>query len=315
MTGLNSTERNIRRLTREYRLGLKPYLSMDQFGVMYDQAYQLRQLVSKVRPSLAEAGRPALQVCICGVRHGVGASTIAKALADYWRQSGWNVHEREGDRNDVGANRLSQVTVHEATGEPLAVHRGQRQSLGKTAIPLAKDDRSHVLGTKRILLLHDCGTADEPGRLVTNNFARLVLVTTPAPTDVMKAYALVKRSVGEVRPDSLTIVVNKSPDRSLGEEMAKRVRFACRRFLEYELPNLFVLPMFSADDGRGVVLNAQQWCDQAVPSAKAELQTGFGGGEWSSLAKWTETIRSIARTVVNDSKPTDGEMVRRRSAP
>lgn len=315
MTGLNSAERNLRRLTREYRLGLKSYLSMDQFGVMYDQAYHLRQLVSKVRPSLAEAGRPALQVCICGVRHGVGASTIAKALADYWRQSGWNVYERDGNENDAVAHHLAPVTIHESHGEPPIPHRGQRQSLGKTAIPLAKDERSHVLGSKRRLLLHDYGIAEEPGRLVIDNLARLVLVTTPAPTDVMKAYALIKRSVGEVRPDSLTIVVNKSPDRSLGEEMAKRVRFACRRFLEYDLPNLFVLPMFSADGGRGVIPNAQQWCDQAISSVKAELQTGFGGGEWNSLAKWTETIRSIARTVVNDSKPTDGEIVRQRSGP
>ncbi|MGQ9504667.1 MAG: MinD/ParA family ATP-binding protein [Thermogutta sp.] len=220
---------------------------MNRTGVMYDQAYQLRQLVSRVRPATGEEPGPTIQVRIWGVRHGVGASTIVNALAQHWQRSGWNVFLSNGNpstKTTESEDRSLRVDFcgngEQATLRPPQLDREVTRLT--TPSPVANPINGAPL--QKTLFLKDGGVVDDQNWLICEKNERLVLVTTPAPADIMKAYVVAKRILRKVSSAHLVVVVNKSPHLSIGEEMARRLENACQRFLGANRVTQFVLPIF-----------------------------------------------------------------------
>jgi hypothetical protein len=281
---------------------------MDRSGVMYDQAYQLRQLVSRIRPATDEEQRSAISVRIYGVRQGVGTSTIVRALAEHWHRSGWAVYLANG-RPDAETANLVNVFLrfddcHKFGG---AIFQDRRRELQTTHSATVVINGNRIIDTtnQKILLLKDCGVVDEREGLILEGAGGLVIVTTPAPTDIMKAYAVTKRTVRRVSSGSLTIVINKCPDLSIGEEMARRLQNACERFLGANRVNPFVLPIFREMHNQPRSQSAD--CKHgSIQQASGPLSIDCSQPENNGDDPVWKTIRLLAQTIVEGAAHSGG---------
>ncbi|HOA53922.1 MAG TPA: cellulose synthase operon protein YhjQ/BcsQ, partial [Thermogutta sp.] len=267
---------------------------MDQSGVMYDQAYHLRQLVSRIRPATVDDRQPTLQIRIYGVRQGVGTSTVAEALAHYLHQVGWNVCLFNGVPKNLGKPPAPFRVEHHGQWVETAMSHGDREQQIPTAFT-TRGGREALSGTesRKTLVLRDCGVPNDPKELVSDYPRRCALVTTPAPTDIMKAYALLKRTTGVASPLLPTIVINKSADLSLGQEMAGRLQRACGRFLNRDLTSLFILPILPRTEGESVnagEFDEGNWLRRTDGSAQH-------GSTYCCRREWEETIQLIAKAL------------------
>lgn len=267
---------------------------MDQSGVMYDQAYHLRQLVSRIRPTTVDDRQPTLQIRIYGVRQGVGTSTVAEALAHYLHQVGWNVCIFNGVPKNLGKPSTPLRVEHHGQWVETAMSHGDREQQIPTAFT-TRGGREALSGTesRKTLVLRDCGVPNDPKELVSDYPRRCALVTTPAPTDIMKAYALLKRTTGVASPLLPTIVINKSADLSLGQEMAGRLQRACGRFLNRDLTSLFILPILPRTEGESVnagEFDEGNWLRRTDGSAQH-------GSTYCCRREWEETIQLIAKAL------------------
>lgn len=276
---------------------------MDRSGVMYDQAYQLRQLVSRIRPVSGEEQRSAISVRVYGVRQGVGTSKIVHALAQYWCKCGWNVYLANGRPNpeitDFVNTFLRWDGCHDVA-EAIVQHRGHEQQAIRVAPAPINGNEVAVAASRKTVLLKDCGVVDDREGLTLEGVGGLVLVTTPAPTDIMKAYVVTKRTVRRIASGTLTIVINKCPDLSVGEEMAKRLRNACERFLGPHRINQFILPIFPEIEGQ---LKSQTPRGESGSAQRpSELVTGTSShSEDNGRDPVWKTIRLIARTIMESA--------------
>jgi len=267
---------------------------------MYDQAYQLRQLVSRIRPATDEEQRSAISVRIYGVRQGVGTSTIVSALAEHWHRSGWAVYLANG-RPDAETANLVNVFLrfddcHKFGG---AIFQDRRRELQTTQSATVGINGNRIIDTtnQKILLLKDCGVVDERDELALEAVGGLVLVTTAAPTDIMKAYAVTKRTVRRISSGSLTIVINKCPDLSIGEEMARRLQNACERFLGSNRVSQFVLPIFREMDDQPGSQSAD--CKHgSIQQPSKPVRIDCLRPENNGNDPVWKTIRLIARTII-----------------
>jgi hypothetical protein len=281
---------------------------MDQSGVMYDQAYQLRQLVSRIRPTIGQEPRSVISVRIYGVRQGVGSSTIVSALAEHWHRTGWIVYLANG------------CPVAEITGfvDVLLRFDDRRNFEGATAKNSGREFQATQLATavmngnriadatsRKILLLKDCGVVDEREELTLEGVGGLVLVTTPAPTDIMKAYAVTKRTVRRISSGTLTIVINKCPDLSIGQEMARRLQNACEKFLGSNRVNQFVLPVFRETKAQSGSQRADDKCG-SLPQPSGPVPIDCLQPEDNGNDPAWKTIRSIARAIVEGATRNSG---------
>jgi len=132
-----------------------------------------------------------------------------------------------------------------------------------------------------------------------------VIVTTPAPTDIMKAYAVTKRTVRRVSSGSLTIVINKCPDLSIGEEMARRLQNACERFLGANRVNPFVLPIFREMHNQPRSQSAD--CKHgSIQQASGPLSIDCSQPENNGDDPVWKTIRLLAQTIVEGAAHSGG---------
>ncbi len=261
---------------------------------MYDQAYHLRQLVSRIRPAADDNRQPTLQVRIFGVRQGVGASTIAAALAQYLHQVGWKVRLCNGVSRDLGKLSTVLPVGHHGQWVETVIPPGVLEQQMPMAFTTRRR-REHVpsIGGQKTLLLRDSGVPNDPKELVCDHLRRCVLVTTPAPTDIMKAYALLKRTTGVPSPLLPTIVINKSADLAVGQEMASRLQRACGRFLNRDLTNLFILPILPGPGGEGEISEEIEEED-SLTGIDRSVQ---GGDVFGRRSEWEKTIQVIAKAV------------------
>ena len=90
------------------------------------------------------------------------------------------------------------------------------------------------------VVIYDCGAGLSPN---VTDFARaadrILVVTTPEPTAVTDAYAIVKVMVREGYHGSIGLILNRTADRKEALQVYDRLRAAAERFLEYPI----------ADDG------------------------------------------------------------------
>jgi flagellar biosynthesis protein FlhG len=66
----------------------------------------------------------------------------------------------------------------------------------------------------------------------------IILVTTPEPTAITDAYALIKTIVNLENDKSINLVVNRSENKNEAEEVYSKINGVCERFLNFKLNKL-----------------------------------------------------------------------------
>ncbi len=69
-----------------------------------------------------------------------------------------------------------------------------------------------------------------------------VVVTTPEPTSITDAYALIKMVKAMEMSVDFRLIVNRAADRREGKETADKISLVTQRFLQAELPSLGMIP-------------------------------------------------------------------------
>lgn len=224
--------------------------------VACDQASELRSMLRAARPPAtprAPAGPSARIIAIASGKGGVGKTVIAANLAILLAGRGHRVVLVDAD---LGTANLDVLLNVEARYNLSHVIRGDC-ALGDAAVPIRPglrlvagasglasiadlsaaerhtlvDELSRFESTANMLLL-DCGAGIAPNVLA---FARaadeLLVVTTPEPTALTDAYALIKVVSRSPCPPRIGVVVNQAADGERPEDVGRRIVSVAARFL------------------------------------------------------------------------------------
>ncbi|MUT66372.1 MinD/ParA family protein [Paenibacillus sp. NEAU-GSW1] len=112
-----------------------------------------------------------------------------------------------------------------------------------------------------------------------------IIVTTPEPTSITDAYALIKMVKAKGVDPSFRLIVNRASDRKEGKQTADKISMAAERFLNTQLPTLGIIP----DDP-----SVSKAVKRQVPFTIA-----FPGSEAA------RAIDDIARRFIEDEKPSE----------
>jgi len=216
--------------------------------MLMDQAQSLRSLVMKNTP------RRARVVAVSSGKGGVGKTNIAVNVAIRLAKMGRKVVLLDADLGTANADVLCNV---DARGNLAQVIAG-RQTLAQTAVQApggfslvpgasglaqiaALDEferqrlvqQMHGLEQDHDLILIDTGAGLAPNVL---SFAlsadQLLIVTTPEPTAVTDAYALIKTVAQQRSNVDVWLLANMVKDAAEGRAVYTRIDAVCRRFLD-----------------------------------------------------------------------------------
>jgi len=221
-----------------------------------DQAAELRMLMeSRVASARPSAGRrkAAHVVAIASGKGGVGKTNIAVNLAICLCRRGLRVVLVDADlgmanvdviMNVQAAHDLSHVIRGERTVDEVVVRvdAGLRLIAGASGLasiadlsPFGREELIRELGsleTQSDLMILDCGAGISQNVLAFAHSANeLIIVTTPEPTALTDAYALIKVLSRAPRPPPVGLVVNQSNTAREGHLVAQRVASVAARFL------------------------------------------------------------------------------------
>lgn len=213
-----------------------------------DQAQALRQMVT------ATAGRRARIVAITSGKGGVGKSNVAVNLAVRLSQMGRSVVLLDGDLGTANADVLcnlppgqslarvvaGQMTLQEAMIDAPGGFKMIRGASGLAQIAaLGEFERERLMQQIQALehgvdlVLIDTGAGVSPNVLGFSVGAdQLLVVTTPEPTAVTDAYALMKAARRHRDDLGIHVVVNMVRDSDEGRDVFNRLDAVCRRFLK-----------------------------------------------------------------------------------
>jgi flagellar biosynthesis protein FlhG len=229
---------------------------------MPDQASRMRDLASRTRRRRSGGG-PLLLTVTSG-KGGVGKSTIALNLALALAGSGVKVLLVDADANLAGLDillgmaprfRLGNVLRREREIEEVLISAGP----GLKVLPGSSGDVDYPLLTaeRQAQLLEDLRALEERFDVVLIDTAagltrevvafateadNVLVVTTPEPTAVVDAYAMVK-VVTVSRPDAeVEMLINAARLPREAEEAAHKLRLAVAHFLKREIRCAGVIP-------------------------------------------------------------------------
>ena len=222
---------------------------------MIDQAQALREMAvtSQMGVQPSEAVRLARLVAVTSGKGGVGKSTLAVNLAVKLTQLGRRVVLLDADLGTANADVLCNITPKATLAHVVAGRAEIEDTLlpapgGFSLIPGASGlarmadlsdfertrliEQMHRLETSADLLLIDTGAGVGPGVL---SFAlaadEVMVVTTPEPTAIADAYAVIK-SIVRSKPDAdLRMVVNACRDEAEARQVYDRIARVAQRFL------------------------------------------------------------------------------------
>lgn len=232
---------------------------------MTDQARALRSLpADRVRFADREGPTETEAIVIGSGKGGAGKSLTALTLAAAFAQAGKRTLLVDGDQNLGNQHVLLGVrptvapeSLLESTVAPVDVVVPVMANLwlmpaasGAEAIQrLGGADRARL--QRRISTLYPdydlvvidaAAGLDSALRCAALRATRLLMVTTPEPTALTSAYALIKMVHGRLPRLPIELVVNRSLDLTDGQLAADRLAEACQRFLGRRLRYLGSVP-------------------------------------------------------------------------
>lgn len=216
--------------------------------MLTDQAQELRKLV------MQSPDRRAQVIAIASGKGGVGKSNVAVNLAISLSKMGRKVVLLDADLGTANADVLCNITP----GGDLARVVAGRQTLAEAMIEapggfqlipgasglaqmaaLGQFERDRLveqitqLETDHDLILIDTGAGVSPNVLsFLLDADQLLVVTTPEPTAVTDAYAVIKIVSRRRENLDVRVLVNMVKDREEGRAVFKRIDAVCRRFLD-----------------------------------------------------------------------------------
>lgn len=216
------------------------------------QLLQTRQPETQPRPRLAQA------LAISSGKGGVGKSTVAVNLAVMLSRMGRRVALLDADMGTANADVLCNVMpvhtlAHVVSGrreiEDIAIQAPGGFSLIPGASGLAQMaalsgherqrliDQFAKLEQSYDVLLIDTGAGIGPSVLNFLTAAdRALIVTTPDPTAITDAYALVKTAHRQHPELDARLLVNQANDAEDARQVYTRVANVCRKFLGLDVP-------------------------------------------------------------------------------
>jgi flagellar biosynthesis protein FlhG len=251
---------------------------------MHDQATHLREIAQRFRKE-ASSRRPIVLAVTSG-KGGVGKSTIALNLAIMLSDAGRNVLLVDADANlgslDIMLGlaprfRLGHVLRGEMELQDILLSPQSRlrilpASSGETDYPAMDGD------TQERLLDEISELDDRPELVIIDTGAGLnqeiisyaeradevYVVSSPEPTSVMDAYAMMKVVWG-CKPDAeIKLILNCIGSEQEAEEVIGKLRMAVRHFLRRELTVLGTIP---ADGAVGKAIAQQQPVAKLYPKS------------------------------------------------
>lgn len=229
---------------------------------MNDQAQTLRNMVLVQDDPAAQ--RPTRIVTVTSGKGGVGKSNFSLNFALALQQAGQRVLVFDADIGmaniDVLMGRSStyslyhllkrEKTIWEIVQEgPQGLHyiaggSGFRDllELGSEELDYFSEQIGKLHGHYDLILFDTgAGLSKETVRFITSAQETLV-VTTPEPTSITDAYALIKMVHSMEEPVAFKLVINRAADRKEGKHTADKIALVARQFLQTDIPLLGIVP-------------------------------------------------------------------------
>ena len=225
-------------------------------GLMRQSGQQVHEL--SVQPDLPPKPRLAQALAISSGKGGVGKSTVAVNLAILLSKMGRKVALLDADMGTANADVLCNVMpvhtlAHVVTGrrqiEEIAIQAPGGFSLIPGASGLAQmaalgsQERQRLIEQFARLeqaydvLLIDTGAGIGPSVLgLLTSADRVLIVTTPDPTAITDAYAVIKTAHRQNTNLDVRLLVNQADDLEEGHQVYTRVANVCRKFLGVDVP-------------------------------------------------------------------------------
>lgn len=255
---------------------------------MHDQATRMRE-AARAYAEGARAARPYVLTVTSG-KGGVGKSTVALNVSLTFAMLGKQVLLVDADGNLAGLDVMAGVVPRFRLGDVL---RGDRDlesvlitlapglrllpgSSGETHYPLLERERQGALlrdllsrDQRSDVIVIDTAAGLTPEIIRYGEEADSVLVvTTPEPTAVMDAYAMIKVLGVSAPGQRVEVVINSVRSVREGEETSAKLRAAVRHFLGRELPCAAIIPR---DEHAGEAIRRQEPLVNAFPRSAAAL--------------------------------------------
>jgi flagellar biosynthesis protein FlhG len=267
---------------------------------MHDQAAQMRSMMR----GYGDAGRSARPylLTITSGKGGVGKSTVALNTAMTLARRGQKVLLFDADANLAGLDVMAGVAPRYRLGDVLRGDRDVDDVLvtlapGLKLLPGSSGDPSYPLPTlmEQESLLADVLARDERTDVVIIDTAAgltpeiirygeeadsVLIVTTPDPTAVMDAYAMIKILGLNAPGQMVELVINNCRSVREGEDTFTKIRAAILHFLGREVACAGIIP---ADVRAGEAIRSQRALVSAFPHSAAAL-----------------SIQSLAHTLLHD---------------
>ncbi|MBD2870720.1 MinD/ParA family protein [Paenibacillus arenilitoris] len=229
---------------------------------MNDQAEALRNLVRQ--RELREEGRTTRVVTVTSGKGGVGKSNFSLNFAISLQRLGKKVLVFDADIGMANIDVLMGVsstyslyhllkqekTIWDIVQEgPEGLHFIAGGSGFKDLLDLSPEqlngfaDEIGKLHGKYDVILFDTGAglSKETVKFITAA-QETIVVTTPEPTSITDAYALIKMVKAMNADVSFKLIVNRAADSREGKQTADKINLVSQRFLQSELPTLGILP-------------------------------------------------------------------------
>lgn len=224
---------------------------------MNDQAQSLRNLV---RGERSEASRPTRVITVTSGKGGVGKSNFTLNFALTLQQRGYKVLVFDADIGLANIDVLMGVTpkytlYHLLKREKTVwdvVHYGLHDLMFITGgsgfndlIRLSEDELEHFVSEVNQLNGHvdfiifdtGAGLSKETLRFIVAADETIV-VTTPEPTSITDAYAIIKMVNSMNVRVSFRLVINRVSDRREGQQTADKITMVAKQFLDLDIPTL-----------------------------------------------------------------------------
>ncbi len=223
----------------------------------HDQATQLRAMMEQSRDNGAKEARNARVIAVTSGKGGVGKSNVSVNLAARLATMGRRVVLLDADLGMANADVLCDVAVRTNLAHVIAGRKRLAEAMvegpgGFMLIPgasglaqmanLSEFERARVVGMLRQLeseydlMLIDTGAGIGPNVLSFLLAAdEILVVTTPEPTAITDAYAVIKSVCRQREGVPVNLLVNMARDRDEARRVHERVAAVCRRFLGVSL--------------------------------------------------------------------------------